>query len=112
MSQWSRATVNIDYYIAFDGNLYSVPHTLVQQVWKFAPPRLRSRSFIKATGSLPAGEVKPSARMSTVPKVIRPIGNGRQVDVDFARHRIAGIGGLSKEYRMSLVIVRPQIRSC
>jgi transposase len=32
LSQWSRATVNIDYHIAFDGNLYSVPYTLVQQV--------------------------------------------------------------------------------
>src|SRR6516164_3932835 len=32
MSQWSRATVNIDYHIAFDGNYYSVPYTLVQQV--------------------------------------------------------------------------------
>ena len=32
MSQWSRSTVNIDYHIAFDGNFYSVPYTLVQQV--------------------------------------------------------------------------------
>jgi len=32
MSQWSRATVNIDYHIAFEGNFYSVPYTLVQQV--------------------------------------------------------------------------------
>jgi transposase len=32
LSQWSRATVNIDYHIAFDGNFYSVPYTLVQQV--------------------------------------------------------------------------------
>jgi transposase len=32
LSQWSRATVNIDYHIAFDGNLYSVPYALVQQV--------------------------------------------------------------------------------
>jgi transposase len=32
LSQWSRATVNIDYHIAFDSNLYSVPYTLVQQV--------------------------------------------------------------------------------
>jgi hypothetical protein len=32
MSQWSRATVNIDYHIAFNGNFYSVPNTLVQQV--------------------------------------------------------------------------------
>ena len=32
MSQWARATVNIDYHIAFDGNFYSVPYTLVQQM--------------------------------------------------------------------------------
>ncbi len=32
MSQWSRATVNIDYHIAFDENFYSVPYTLVQQI--------------------------------------------------------------------------------
>jgi transposase len=32
LSQWSRATVNIDYHVAFDGNFYSVPYTLVQQV--------------------------------------------------------------------------------
>jgi len=32
MSQWARATVNIDYHIAFDENFYSVPYTLVQQI--------------------------------------------------------------------------------
>jgi len=32
MSEWARATVNIDYHIAFDGNFYSVPYTLVQQL--------------------------------------------------------------------------------
>jgi hypothetical protein len=32
MSQWSRATVNIDYHVAFDGNFSSVPYTLVQQL--------------------------------------------------------------------------------
>jgi transposase len=32
LSQWARATVNIDYHIAFDGNFYSVPYTLVHQV--------------------------------------------------------------------------------
>ena len=32
MSEWSRATVNIDYHVAFDGNYYSVPYILVQQV--------------------------------------------------------------------------------
>lgn len=31
MSQWSYARVNIDYHIAFDTNLYSVPYTLVQE---------------------------------------------------------------------------------
>ncbi len=31
MSQWSRARVNIDYHIAFEGNFYSVPYTLVQE---------------------------------------------------------------------------------
>jgi transposase len=31
MSQWSYARVNIDYHIAFNGNLYSVPYTLVQE---------------------------------------------------------------------------------
>jgi len=32
MSQWERATVNIDYHVACDGSFYSVPYTLVQQV--------------------------------------------------------------------------------
>src|SRR2546428_3783629 len=32
MSQWSRATVNIDYHIVFEGNFYSVPYAWVQQV--------------------------------------------------------------------------------
>lgn len=32
MSEWSRARVNIDYHVAFDGNFYSVPYRLVQQL--------------------------------------------------------------------------------
>jgi transposase len=28
LSQWAQARVNIDYHVAFDGNWYSVPHTL------------------------------------------------------------------------------------
>jgi transposase len=32
MSQWSRARVNIDYHVAFDDNLYSVPYNLVQEL--------------------------------------------------------------------------------
>jgi transposase len=31
LSEWSRVRVNIDYHVAFEGNLYSVPYTLVQQ---------------------------------------------------------------------------------
>jgi len=31
LSHWLRATVNIDYHVAVDGNFYSVPYTLVQQ---------------------------------------------------------------------------------
>jgi transposase len=32
LSQWSRAKVNIDYHIAFDGNFYSLPYNLVHEV--------------------------------------------------------------------------------
>jgi len=32
LSQWSRARVNIDYHLAFDGNFYSVPHHLVHEL--------------------------------------------------------------------------------
>jgi hypothetical protein len=32
MSQWARATVNIDYHVAFDSNFYSVPYALVEQL--------------------------------------------------------------------------------
>jgi hypothetical protein len=32
MSQWLRATVNVDYHVAFDGNFYSAPYSLVQQI--------------------------------------------------------------------------------
>ncbi|MBK7925975.1 MAG: transposase [Bryobacterales bacterium] len=32
LSEWSRARVNIDYHVAFDSNLYSVPYNLVQEI--------------------------------------------------------------------------------
>jgi transposase len=32
LSQWSRATVNIDYHIVFDSSFYSVPYNLVHEV--------------------------------------------------------------------------------
>jgi transposase len=31
MSEWSKAKVNIDYHVAFDANLYSVPYNLVHE---------------------------------------------------------------------------------
>jgi transposase len=31
LSQWMQAKVNIDYHVAFDGNFYSVPYTMVGQ---------------------------------------------------------------------------------
>ena len=31
LGEWSRARVNIDYHIAFDGNFYSVPYNLVHE---------------------------------------------------------------------------------
>ena len=32
ISEWARARVDIDYHVAFDGNFYSVPYNLVQQL--------------------------------------------------------------------------------
>ena len=32
LSEWSRARVNIDYHVAFDANLYSVPYNLVHEL--------------------------------------------------------------------------------
>jgi len=48
MSQWSYARVNIDYHIAFDANLYSVPYTLVQE-------RVEVPSDTNDRGDLPQG---------------------------------------------------------
>lgn len=31
MSEWTRAKVNIDYHVAYDGNFYSVPYNLVHE---------------------------------------------------------------------------------
>ena len=32
LSEWARARVNIDYHVVFDGNYYSVPYNLVQEL--------------------------------------------------------------------------------
>ena len=81
MSQWSRATVNIDYPPPSMGT-FTVCRTLwCNKSWKSAPRRLRWRFSTRATGLLPtcavAGAAKPSPRMSTAPRVIKPIWNGR-----------------------------------
>jgi len=49
MSQWSRATVNIDYHVAFDGNFYSVPYTLVQQIVEVRSTPTTVEIFYKGT---------------------------------------------------------------
>jgi hypothetical protein len=32
LSQWSRARVNIDYHLSFDGSVYSVPYILIGEL--------------------------------------------------------------------------------
>ena len=49
LSEWSRASVNIDYHIVFDTNYYSVPYTWFANWWKCAQRRPPSRSFTKAS---------------------------------------------------------------
>jgi len=39
LSQWSRARVNIDYHVAFDSKLYSVPYNLVHELVETAVSR-------------------------------------------------------------------------
>lgn len=81
MSEWSRARVNIDYHIAFDANLYSVPYNLVHEIGRFAqllqPSRFctRARAWLRTCGA--AAEGKPSQITSTGPRVTRLIWNGR-----------------------------------
>ncbi|MBN8732184.1 MAG: hypothetical protein J0L64_16705 [Acidobacteria bacterium] len=34
LTEWSRARVNIDYHVAFNSNLYSVPYNLLQEIFE------------------------------------------------------------------------------
>jgi hypothetical protein len=81
MSQWARATVNIDFHVAFDGNFYSVPYTLVQQVVEVRSTPTTVEIFHQGTRLLltraVAGAGKPSASTSTAPRAIRRIWSGR-----------------------------------
>ena len=81
MSQWSRARVNIDYHIAFDGNFYSVPYTLVQQVVEVRSTPTTVEIFHKgnriASHLRSRGRGQAVTRTSTAPRVIKPIWNGR-----------------------------------
>ncbi len=52
MSQWSRARVNIDYHIAFEGIFYSAPYTLVQEPVESAPRWPPWRFFNKGSAWL------------------------------------------------------------
>ena len=49
MSQWSYARVNIDYHIAFDANLYSVPYTLVQERVEVRATPTTIETFLQGT---------------------------------------------------------------
>lgn len=49
MSQWSRATVDIDYHISFDDNFYSAPCALVEQVVEVRSTSTTLEIFHKGT---------------------------------------------------------------
>jgi transposase len=49
MSQWSRARVNIDYHVAFESNLYSVPYNLVHEVVEIRSTALTVEILHKGT---------------------------------------------------------------
>jgi len=80
MSQWARATVNIDYHMACDGNFYSVPYTLVQQVVEVrsTPTTVeifhRGQRVASHVRGRERGKMLPS--MSTAPRVIKRIWSG------------------------------------
>jgi hypothetical protein len=59
LSEWSRATVNIDYHIAFDTNYYRVPYNLVHELVEVrsTPTTIENR-----LRSIAVRNKKPSAR--------------------------------------------------
>ena len=56
-SEWAHARVNIDYHVAFDGRLYSVPHALVGE-------RIEIRATASTVEILHAGQGVASHRRS------------------------------------------------
>jgi hypothetical protein len=74
MSQWSRARVNIDYHIAFDGNFYSVPYTLVQQVVEIRSTPATVEIFHK--GQRVASHLRGRTRGQAEALVVKIIGWG------------------------------------
>jgi transposase len=60
-SEWVRARVNIDYHVAFDERLYSVPHALVGE-------RIEVRATANTVEILHAGQRVASHRRSYGPK--------------------------------------------
>jgi hypothetical protein len=75
LSQWSRARVNIDYHIAFDGNFYSVPYNLVHELVEVrsTPTAVeictRGRAWRRIFAAAATGT--PSPMMSTAPRDTR-----------------------------------------
>ena len=51
LSEWSKARVNIDYHVVFDGNYYSVPYNIMHEVVEIRSSRPQSRSSAKASAS-------------------------------------------------------------
>jgi len=81
MSQWSYARVNIDYHIAFDANLYSVPYTLVQERVEVRATPTTVEIFHKgqrvASHLRGRGENRCSPPGSTVQRVTKRTWSGR-----------------------------------
>jgi transposase len=70
IAAWERARVNIDYHVAFDGNFYSVPYTLVQEAVE-----------IRAT-AVTVEILHPSGRVASH---VRSRGQGKVVTIDAHR---------------------------
>jgi len=72
MSQWSRARVNIDYHVAFDANLYSVPYNLIHEVVEIRSTPTTVEILHKGTRvastCVAAAGGRPSPTMSIRPK--------------------------------------------
>ena len=64
LSQWSRARVNIDYHVAFDGSFYSVPYNLVHEAVDVRSTATTVEIFHK--GERIASHMRSRARGQTV----------------------------------------------